>query len=115
MILKSLSLIFVILLPFNVIAETFEENPEVQDYCKRISDKLASLSHKRCLSYKFEIAYGRSVKGAPILVRVFDSDNDNTDHKRILLIGGIHGDEYSSVSVVLKWITLLDQYYTGSY
>lgn len=115
MLLKSLSLILVILLPFYVSAETIAENPEVQDYCKRISDKLASLSHKRCLSHRFEIADGRSVKGAPILVKMFDSDNDNTTHKRILLIGGIHGDEYSSVSVVFKWITLLNQYYTGSY
>ena len=115
MLLKSLSLIFIILLPFYVSAETIKENPEIKDYCKRISDKLASLSHKRCLSHKFEIADGRSVKGAPILIKKIDFNTDNTTHKRILLIGGIHGDEYSSVSVVFKWITLLDQYYTGSY
>jgi len=115
MLLKALSLIFIMLLPFYVSAETIEENPEIQDYCKRISDKLASLSHKRCLLHKFEITDGRSVKEAPILIKRFDSDTGNTTHKRILLIGGIHGDEYSSVSVVFKWITLLEQYYTGSY
>jgi len=30
-----------------------------------------------------------------------------------LLIGGIHGDEYSSVSVTFKWLTLLNRFHSG--
>lgn len=125
MLLKSLSLLFVIFLPFYVSAEIIDENPEVQDHCQRISDKLASLSYKRCLSQKFEISDGRSVKGSPILIKSFyptpnkngldTNETDKSTHKRILLIGGIHGNEYASVSIIFKWITILNQSYTGSY
>jgi hypothetical protein len=32
---------------------------------------------------------------------------------KVLLLGGIHGDEYSSVSIVFKWLKTLDQYHSG--
>jgi hypothetical protein len=32
---------------------------------------------------------------------------------RVLLLGGIHGDEYSSVSVVFKWLEKLDRNHSG--
>ena len=32
---------------------------------------------------------------------------------RILVIGGIHGDEYSSVSVVFKWMDILNIHHSG--
>jgi len=34
---------------------------------------------------------------------------------RILLIGGTHGDEYASVSVVFKWMQTLDIYHSGMF
>ena len=120
MLIKSLSLLFVVLLPSYVGAETIEGDPEVQVQCKKISDKLASLSYMRCLSHKYEIAGGQSVEGSPILIRSFHTaanknEKDKTRHPRILLIGGIHGNEYASISTVFKLITLLDEHYTGSY
>ncbi len=125
MLLKSILLIIVILLPSFVSAVTNEDDSMVQSQCKKISDKLASLSYKRCLSHKLQIADGRSVKGLPILVKNFytapnknvsdKNEMEETTHQRILLVGGIHGNEYASVSVIFKWITLIDRYYTGSY
>jgi len=32
---------------------------------------------------------------------------------RVLLFGGIHGDELSSVSVVFKWMEILDEFHSG--
>ena len=115
MLFKTLSLILLITLTRYVDAGSIEENAKLQNHCKKISNKLASVSYRECLSKEFEISEGYSVKRAPILVKKFISDTHEKTHKRILLIGGIHGDEYSSVSVVFKWITLLDQYYTGTY
>jgi len=125
MLLKSLSLLFIIFLPFYVSAESIEENPQLQNHCKRISNKLASVSYEECLSHEFEMADGYSVKGSPILVKnYFTASNENgsyknikdeTTNKRILLIGGIHGNEYSSISIIFKWITILNQYHTDSY
>lgn len=31
----------------------------------------------------------------------------------MLLFGGIHGDEYSSVTIVFKWLSILDRYHSG--
>jgi hypothetical protein len=115
MLLKSLSLFFVMLLPSYVSAEAIANVPEVQDQCKRISDRLASLSYMRCLSHKYEIAGGQSVEGSPILIKNFQNEKDESRHPRILLIGGIHGNEYASISTIFKWITLLNQSHTGSY
>ncbi len=125
MLLKSLSLLFIIFLPFYVSAESIEENPQLQNHCKRISNKLASVSYEECLSHKFEMADGYSVEGSPILVKnYFTASNENgsyknikdeTTNKRILLIGGIHGNEYSSISIIFKWITILNQYHIDSY
>jgi murein tripeptide amidase MpaA len=125
MLLKSISLIIVILLPSFVSAATIEDDSKVQSQCKKISDRLASLSYKRCLSHNYEITGGRSVKGSPILAKSFYtapnknvSDKNETEEitlKRILLVGGIHGNEYASVSVIFKWITLLNKHYPGSY
>ena len=125
MLLKSLSLLFIIFLPLYISAASIEENSQLQNHCEKISYKLASVSYKECLSHKFEIADGYSVKGSPILVKNFftvsnengsyENMKDETTHKRILLIGGIHGNEYSSISVIFKWITILNQYHTDSY
>jgi hypothetical protein len=32
---------------------------------------------------------------------------------KVLLIGGTHGDEYSSVSIIFKWMQTLDQFHSG--
>ena len=115
MLSKYFTLLLLLLLPYSISAKSNEDASKLQEHCKKVANKLASVNYKECLSHKFEISDGHSVKGVPILTKKFNSDTDGVSHKRILLIGGIHGDEYSSVSVVFKWITLLDQYYTGPY
>ena len=115
MLLKSLSLFFVMLLPSYVSAEAIAGVPEVQDQCKRISDRLASLSYERCLSHDYELTGSHSVEGSPILIKSFQNEKDESRRPRILLIGGIHGNEYASISTVFKWITLLNLSHTDQY
>ena len=125
MLLNFLSLLFVLFLPFYVSAEIIEENPAVRSHCDKISRKLASVRYKECLSHNFEIAESRSVKGLPIFVSNFYSASDEnrpdkntknaSTHQRILIIGGIHGNEYSSISIIFKWITILNQNTVNAY
>ena len=115
MLLKSLSLFFVMLLPSYVSAEAIAEVPELQDQCKRISDRLASLSYERCLSHDYELTGSHSVEGSPILIKSFQNEKDESRRPRILLIGGIHGNEYASISTVFKWVTLLNRSHTDQY
>lgn len=48
-----------------------------------------------------------SVQGQPLLWRDFHPSPARHGAQRILLIGGIHGDEFSSVSIVFRWIERL--------
>jgi hypothetical protein len=47
------------------------------------------------------------VQGLPLLWRDFPATPTRADPQRILLIGGIHGDEFSSVSIIFQWMQRL--------
>lgn len=56
---------------------------------------------------------GRSVKNAPILLKEYSPRERRSPLGKVLLIGGIHGDEYSSVSIVFKWMRILEDHHSG--
>lgn len=114
------SLFFILSIACNVSAESVEDVSKINNHCDKISGKLASVYYNECLSHNFENTGGYSVKGSPIIVKNIHAGfgtNEIVDakHHRVLVIGGFHGDEYSTVSVIFKWITLIDQHYTGLY
>ncbi len=86
---------------------------EVAEACERIGDKLASVAVSECLKRGLEPSGARSVEGAPILLREFLPLPGRRPLGRVLLIGGIHGDEYSSVTIVFKWLSILDRHHSG--
>ncbi|MBF0342391.1 MAG: succinylglutamate desuccinylase/aspartoacylase family protein [Magnetococcales bacterium] len=40
---------------------------------------------------------------------------DRPPQARVLILGGLHGDEYSSVSIVFKWMEILDTHHSGMF
>ena len=80
--------------------------------CKKISNKLASVSYTECLNLGLKPS-ALSEKRFPILLKEFAPIGSKQPKGKVLLIGGIHGDEYSSVSVVFKWLTILQKYHSG--
>lgn len=86
---------------------------EVSDTCKRIANKLASISLQQCLERQLEFAGAWSEQQIPLLIKHYPPLPERSPQARILLIGGIHGDEYSSVSIVFKWMAILDQHHSG--
>jgi hypothetical protein len=75
--------------------------------CRQLSEKLFSLSLQECLHLEFS-ADAISVLSRPLVHRDFiHSNTANLQRKRVLIIGGIHGDEYSSISVTFKWMRML--------
>ncbi|MDB5956174.1 M14 family zinc carboxypeptidase [Ramlibacter sp.] len=71
--------------------------------CDRFVGKLPNVSKPLCEATKLQDSGARSVQGIPIYQR----DVGALDGKlRVLVIGGIHGDELSSSSVALHWIRL---------
>ena len=120
MLLRYLSVFLLLSLSCYVSAESVEDISKINNHCDKISGKLASVNYKECLSHNFKKTGAYSVKGSPIIVKNIHTGSEtdeviDTPHRRVLIIGGFHGDEYSTVSIIFKWITLLNQYYTGSY
>ncbi len=112
---KYLLLSFLLILPCYVTAISIEDAAQRELHCKNISNKLASVNFEECLAHEFDLSDTRSVKGAPLFVKDFYTTPASVKQKRIMLIGGIHGDEYASVSIVFKWIALLNQYGSDDY
>jgi hypothetical protein len=81
--------------------------------CQRIGAKLGSVSVESCLDSGVRPTGGVSVEGSPILMREYPPLAGRRPLGRVLLVGGIHGDEYSAVSIVFKWMEMLDQFHSG--
>ena len=75
----------------------------VPELCAQMVRRLPNLSPAVCA--RAQLVQGavasNSIKGTPIFQRDVISDNA---HLRVLVIGGIHGDELSSTALVLNWI-----------
>ncbi|MDQ6965557.1 MAG: M14 family murein peptide amidase A [Mariprofundaceae bacterium] len=85
----------------------------VRRECEAIGHKLGSVSVAACHAAELQATDATSVQGQPILMREFPPLGDKSPNARVLLVGGTHGDEYSSVSVVFKWIKTLSRYHSG--
>lgn len=86
-----------------------------QQACQRISKRLASISMNDCESANLSISHCQSVQRFPILVREFPPLDNRTPQGRVLVIGGTHGDELTSVSVVFRWIAKLNRFHSGMF
>lgn len=104
--------LLIVLLPFSTV-EAEEVDPLVKKECSRIGNKLGSVNIQDCLKIDMAASEGRSVKDAAILLKEYPPLERRAPLGRVLLIGGIHGDEYSSVSIVFKWMKTLDAYHSG--
>jgi protein MpaA len=80
----------------------------VHDACRLIADRLGSVSLADCDEAGMRAADTATIQGLPILYRDYLPQLGNArDPVRVLLIGGIHGDELSSVSVVFRFMEQL--------
>jgi protein MpaA len=82
-------------------------NPNVTDWCKRLSERLPGVSTASCQHIALTPSGGVSHQGFPLLVRRFPPAKDARDGVpavRILLLGGIHGDEMTASAIVFQWM-----------
>lgn len=95
-----------------MLSPTLSAQMSVADVCKKTAKKLASVSYKEC-SIGLKLTGAESVQGIPILIKEYPPLPPRKPQARVLVVGGIHGDEYSSVSVVYKWLSKLERYHSG--
>lgn len=89
-----------------------EKNPKNTAFCKNMSNHLPGVPQSLCLQANLVDTGARSVKGVPLLKRdvITPGDDPNSAAKlKVLVVGGIHGDELSSSALALNWIKLTTQ------
>jgi hypothetical protein len=77
------------------------------DWCKRFSQRLPGVSVTTCKGSALQPSGAASRKGFPILMRqvpAAKSGKANTNAVRVLLLGGIHGDELTASAIVFQWM-----------
>jgi len=97
----------------SVYAANDETNNLEQDICKLIAGKLGSVSLADCQEMDLQLTGATSVNNIPIVQKEYPPLNSRKPQAKVLVLGGIHGDEYSSVSIVFKWMKKLNQYHSG--
>lgn len=82
--------------------------------CRRIGNKLSSVSIDECIHRNLSIAPYQTTHKNNLLIKEYPPIlNKRQPQARILVLGGIHGDEYSSVTIMFKWMKILDKYHSG--
>jgi protein MpaA len=81
--------------------------------CKEIGSKLGSVSISDCERQHLINSQQYTTKGRPIVYKIYPPLPSRQPLGRVLLMGGIHGDEYSAVSIMFKWLDKLNQYHSG--
>lgn len=78
---------------------------EIQpDWCERLVKRLPTVTKKMCADVGLQPTGALSVKGFPILARDYAADGSRKEPMRILLLGGIHGDEPTAAAIVFRWL-----------
>ncbi|MDH3535656.1 MAG: M14 family zinc carboxypeptidase [Gammaproteobacteria bacterium] len=85
----------------------------VDEACRKISGKLASVGFDECALLDMTPSGYRSVDGFPMLIKEYPPLGRRAPQGRVLLVGGTHGDELSSISIVFKWMHTLERHHSG--
>lgn len=79
------------------------------DWCAELVPRLPKINLNDCKEARLLPTGSSSVNGFPILMKEIDADKKHTSALKILLLGGIHGDERTASSIVFKWLAALQK------
>jgi murein peptide amidase A len=80
----------------------------IERACERIAERLREVELRDCLDARLKAGDGSSHAGMPMLYRDFLPGQSRRTPFRVMLIGGIHGDELSAVSITFQWMKKLE-------
>lgn len=91
---------------------------DAAQWCQQLSNRLPGLSNATCRDMALVPTGARSRNGFPILMRRYAPSSKSREAGangpppiRILLLGGIHGDELTASAIVFQW---MQQMHSGS-
>jgi len=88
--------------------QTTSPAQEIKTFCKELSSKLRTVKYQGCLDLGLQTASTRSVENRSLTYREYIPETIESiptlPKGRILFLSGIHGDEYSSISITYLWM-----------
>lgn len=101
-----------LILLMTAVSSYADSKSAIDAVCVEIGNTLGSVSSQDCLDHNF-YSQADSALNRPILLKEYPPLKSRKPLGKVLLMGGIHGDEYSSVSLLFKWLSKLDRYHSG--
>lgn len=86
-----------------------------EDLCGRLGARLEKFDPQGCRQRGLLSSGYLSVEGTSLLFRDYPPQPGQALRGRILVIGGIHGDEYSAVSLAFRWMENLERQGSGAF
>lgn len=79
---------------------------QMKQYCADWAKKLRTVKYQGCLDLQLEISSAKSVTGKILTQKHFKPAKqfEHLPEGKILFISGIHGDEYSAISMTYLWM-----------
>jgi hypothetical protein len=113
--MKALSLVLILagFATLPLASASMQKDEPVYQTCLRIAGKLASVNLDECLARQLADSGELSENDTPLLIKEYPPLHPREPQARILMLGGVHGDEYSSVTIMFKWMGILDQHHSG--
>src|SRR4051812_48359190 len=73
---------------------------ELRNWCRDVTRAIPQIKLNTCISAELK-PWARSVNGRHIMLHEFTPAQRPV--ARVMVVGGIHGDELTSVSIVFRW------------
>lgn len=107
------SAIFIIAILQTIPANSSEKSKAIDSLCKEIGSTLGSISIKHCLDQNLIDSESTTIAGRSLVYKIYPPVTRKKPLGKVLLMGGIHGDEYSAISIMFRWMETLNKHHSG--
>lgn len=92
--------------PFAAQASTPVPALTIEQLCDRLVPRMPTVDKALCVQGGFSTTGRVSQQGLPLIAKSVPATNKNKKQRplRVLLMGGIHGDELTSAAIVYRWV-----------
>ncbi len=93
--------------PAKAAAPVTAADAELNAWCNTVTRAIPQIKLKPCVAAQLKPVGVKSVQDRHIMIREFKPTQESLG--RVLVIGGIHGDELTAVSIVFRWLGFLQK------
>lgn len=95
------------LTPQTVLADKKADHADMQQFCKEFSHKLRTVTYSGCMNMHLSVSHQKSVQKRLLTYKEVTPNTGRPPIGRVLFIGGIHGDEFTAISLSYLWLKAL--------